>query len=163
MAIRGPKPIPQGLRVLRGREHTKQRETLNVEPVEDTRAAELLDLSLPESVLKRARKSLSALLKYKVFAECDFAAFERYCQHLRMAHEANQILLKEGVLSIDHNGNPHKHPAVQVYRDNSLAALRYEEQFGLTPSARMRLSKTDEQKQEDDYAQYRRRGAASSA
>ena len=163
MAVRGPKPMPQNLRVLRGREHKKRQETLRLEPAEDDKLLRLLDPSLPEEVLARARKSLSALSAHKVFSECDFAAFDRYCQHLRLAHEANQILLKEGVLSIDNNGNPHKHPAVQIYRDNSLAALRYEEQFGLTPSARMRLSKTDEQKQEDDYAQFRRRGAAFSA
>ena len=159
MAIRGPKPLPGGLKVLKGRDHHKKKEPIEVPLVDCLALSEDLAKSLPAEVLARAQNTLVLLADKKVLGQCDMEAFERYCQHLYLAHEANRILREEGVISVDEDGVSHKHPATQIHRDNSLAALRYEEQFGLTPSARQRLTKTDEQKKEDEYAQYRRRAA----
>jgi P27 family predicted phage terminase small subunit len=91
----------------------------------------------------------------KILGRCDVLAFERYCQHLRLVYEADAVLRRSEILSYDENGALRKHPAIQIHRDNSMAALRYEEQFGLTPSARMRLGKTDDQVKEDGYAEFR--------
>lgn len=164
IGIPGPKPLPENLRLLKGRDHHAKRSYQQFSTIDNvTRFSQALRDSLPREVLERAEKTFAVLVEKRVLSECDLESFERYCHHLRLVYEADKLLQEEGILSIDEKGNAHKHPATQIHRDNSLAALRYEEQFGLTPSARMRLSKTDEQKQEDDYAQYRKRGAASSA
>jgi P27 family predicted phage terminase small subunit len=151
--------MPGNLRVLRGRDHHKKKETVQVPPANAETLSESLVESLPPAVLRRARATLDVLEERKVLGVCDMEAFERYCQHLRLAYEANELLKRDGVIAVDDDGLPRKHPANQIHRDNSLAALRYEEQFGLTPSARMRLSRTDEQVKEDDYTEFRSKRA----
>jgi P27 family predicted phage terminase small subunit len=160
MSIRGPKPTPGNLRVLKGRDHHKKKDTVRVPPADDLRLLEKTLTTLPEDVRERARVSLEILTDKKVLGGCDIESFARYCQHLRLGYEANELLKHEGLISYDDRGIPHKHPAFQMHRDSSLAALRYEEQFGLTPSARMRLTKTDEEQKEDDYGEFRKRAAA---
>jgi P27 family predicted phage terminase small subunit len=156
MAIRGPKPTPENFKVLMGRSHHKKKETVQVSPLDKSQIPkELLD-SLPKDVRLRAQATLAILLDKKILGACDIETFTRYCQHLRIGYEANEILKRDGLVNEDVHGVVHKHPAFQMHRDSSLAALRYEEQFGLTPSARMRLTKTDDQVKEDDYAQFRR-------
>jgi P27 family predicted phage terminase small subunit len=160
MAIRGPKPIPRDLKILMGRDHHKKKDTVQVPPVEDSRFLEKILAALPEDVRERARTSLKILMDKKVLGGCDIESFARYCQHLRIGYEANELLKEDGLISYDDKGTPHKHPAFQMHRDSSLAALRYEEQFGLTPSARMRLAKGEEERKEDDYGEFRKRATA---
>ncbi len=109
---------------------------------------------MPSDIVKRAEKTLGLLSEQGILNPCDAEPFARYVQHLRIAYEANAIVEREGVISLDKNGIPHKHPALQIHRDNSLAALKYEEQFGLTPSARMRLRGSDEIKKDREVAAF---------
>ena len=160
MAIRGPKPVPGNLKVIKGRSHHKKKETVQVPLANCAQLIETLGADLPPAVLVRAQATLAILEEKKVLSICDLEAFERYCQHLRLAYEADMRLRQDGIITTDEDGLPRKHPATQIHRDNSLAALRYEEQFGMTPSARMRLSKTEEQKKEDEYAEFRTRSAS---
>jgi P27 family predicted phage terminase small subunit len=160
MGIRGVKPTPAPLKILKGRDHNKKTEPVKVPLADYSELFKCLeDSGLSEPVLEQARETLRILEDKKVLGSCDVLAFERYCHHLRIVYEADAVLRKEGLFTYDANGVLHKHPATQVHRDNSLAALRYEEQFGLTPSARMRLSKTDEQVKEDDYSDFRSKRA----
>jgi P27 family predicted phage terminase small subunit len=148
--------MPADLRVLKGREHKKKTIPVKVPDADYAEIYKRLDKSgLPEAVMNQAKETLEILEEKKILGRCDVLAFERYCQHLRLAYEADALLRLNGVLTYDENGVLHKHPATQVHRDNSIAALRYEEQFGLTPSARMRLSKTEDQAKEDDYSEFR--------
>jgi P27 family predicted phage terminase small subunit len=144
-----------------GRDHNKKKDAVQVPCAENSRLPEKLLESLPDDVRERAQETLKILTDKKVLGGCDIEAFARYCQHLRIGYEANELLKKEGLISYDDRGVPHKHPAFQMHRDSSLAALRYEEQFGLTPSARMRLTKTEEEQKEDDYGEFRKRATAS--
>jgi P27 family predicted phage terminase small subunit len=153
--------MPGNLKILKGRDHNKKKETVQVPCAETTQLPENLLKSLPDDVRERAQKALEILTDKKVLGGCDIESFVRYCQHLRIGYEANELLKNEGLISYDNRDVPHKHPAFQMHRDSSMAALRYEEQFGLTPSARMRLTKTDEQVKEDDYGEFRQRATAS--
>ena len=156
MGVRGRKPVPENIKKLHGRIHAKKKE-LVVTPLADcVGLSEELATRLPAEVLARARSTLAILMEAGVLGVPDLEAFERYCQHLCFAYEANKALTRDGILSHDEQGILRKHPAMQIHRDNSLAALRYEEQFGLTPSASMRLARTDEQKTEDEYSKFRR-------
>jgi len=155
--MRGRKPVPDGIKKLNGRIHAKKKELVVVPLADCAELSEELATRLPAEVLTRARNTLAVLMGRGVLGTPDLEAFERYCQHLCFAYSANKVLTQDGILDRDEQGILRKHPAMQIHRDNSLAALRFEAEFGLTPSARMRLAKTDEQKTEDDYSAFRRR------
>ena len=144
--------MPRKLLELGGRVHRKKENFL------DFGAAENIDENvlqgLPSGALERARATLHLLSERSVLSACDAEAFARYVQHLRMAYEADKIIRNDGIISLDKNGVPHKHPALQIHRDNSLAALRYEEQFGLTPSARMRLRGSEEVQEDREVSAF---------
>ena len=154
MARRGKKPTPRKLLELGGRVHKKKEKTVDFGEMKSDEVDKKIFADLPSDVADRAEKTLSLLSEQGVLNPCDAEPFARYVQHLCMAYKANEIVKQEGVISIDKNGIPHKHPALQIHRDNSLAALRYEEQFGLTPSARMRLRGSDEIKQDREVSAF---------
>ena len=137
---------------LGGRVHRKKEKFLDLGVVENI-DEEILE-GLPPGALKRARSTLQLLSKHGVLSACDAEPFARYVQHLRIVYEADQILRDNEVISYDKNGVPHKHPALQIHRDNSQAALRYEEQFGLTPAARVRLRGADEIREDREVSAF---------
>ena len=154
MGTRGKKPTPRKILELGGRVHKKKEKTLDFGEWKNEDIDKTMFSNLPAEVAKRAEETLLLLSKQGVLNPCDAEPFARYVQHLRIAYEANEIVEREGIISIDKNGVPHKHPALQIHRDNSITALRYEEQFGLTPSARMRLRGTDEIKNDMEVAAF---------
>lgn len=154
MAIRGKKPTPRKILELGGRVHKKKEKTLDFGEMKNEDIDKTMFSNLSAEAAKRAEKTLSLLSQQGVLNPCDAEPFARYVQHLRIAYDANEIVEREGIISIDKNGIPHKHPALQIHRDNSLAALRYEEQFGLTPSARMRLRGSEEVKADREVAAF---------
>lgn len=152
--MRGPKPIPTAIRELGGRVHAKKVDHVDLGEMVDGDLTPDIFEGLPEPVLKRARNTLSLLRRRNVLNGADTESFARYCQHLRNAYSAQEIINKDGVIISDSNGNLKKHPAAQIHRDNSLAALRYEEQFGLTPSARMRLTTSEQLAEDREVAEF---------
>ena len=77
--------------------------------------------------------------------EIDAPAFEMLCRHYGMVVEAAKILKADGLVVQDKDENGvvlsvRKHPAEIILRMNSTAFRHYAEQFGLTPSARVRLA-----------------------
>ena len=154
MAKRGKKPTPRKILELSGRVHKKKVTPLDFGELTDADIERDIFTGLPAGVAERAGKTLSLLTGQGVLNPCDAEPFVRYVQHLRIFYMANELIEREGILSVDKNGIPHKHPALQIHRDNSLAALRYEEQFGLTPSARMRLRGSDEVKTDREVAAF---------
>ncbi|MEA4876819.1 MAG: phage terminase small subunit P27 family [Aminobacterium sp.] len=150
MGVRGPKPAPAKIKALKGKSHKKKRETLYIEPSSGLS----LPKDLPEKVRVRAQEVLDILSEKRILTPCDLAAFARYCEHLELAHEAKETLDTDGLIVRDERGLARKHPAAQIFRDNSLAALRFEEQFGLTPSSRERLSSPEDRK-DDEYGVFR--------
>jgi P27 family predicted phage terminase small subunit len=75
-----------------------------------------------------------------ILTEVDGPAFVMMATHYAMAWEAGQVLRDEGLVVEDERGLPRKHPILQVLRDSSAAFRMYAAQFGLTPSARAKLS-----------------------
>lgn len=154
MAARGRKPTPRKLLELGGRVHKTKTKTLDFGEMTKDEIDKKIFKELPEDVAERAESTLALLVSQGILNPCDAEPFARYVQHLRIAYEANRIIERDGVISIDKNGIPHKHPALQIHRDNSITALRYEEQFGLTPSARMRLRGSEELKEDREVAAF---------
>ena len=154
MALRGRKPTPRELLELGGRVHKKKFERVDLGAFEDSDEETINFDDLPVLAKERAQGILKLLRKNVVLNSCDVEAFCRYIQHLRIAYEADAILKRDGIMTKDENGLIRKHPALQIHRDNSLAALRFEEQFGLTPSARMRLRSVEENQTDREKAEF---------
>jgi P27 family predicted phage terminase small subunit len=112
---------------------------------------------LPESVRIKARIAAKHLADHKISKDCDRAAYERYCQHLFLAYRAYAVLKKEGETIIDNRGVTRKHPAAQIHKDNSIMALKFEEQFGLTPLSRGKV-KGESKKKESELEKFQKQG-----
>lgn len=112
---------------------------------------------MPRGLPKRARQFWKAhadqLDRLGILTEADGAAFTVMAIHYAVAWEAMEQVLEDGLLQVDENGAARKHPLLQVWRENSAAYLRYAVQFGLTPSARGRLSIL-EAPQKDEYEEF---------
>ncbi len=152
--MRGRKPYPQKIKELGPRSHHKKVESVTFENFQDADERGINFDGLPIPVVKRARKILEMLRQKVVLNSSDAESFARYIQHLRLAYQADEILKAEGVITHDEDGLPRKHPALQIHRDNSMAALKFEEQFGLTPSARMRLRSTEQNVEDRETADF---------
>ena len=50
--------------------------------------------------------------------------FRLYCEHLQNAYDANQAIKKEGIVIDDRRDSLKKHPAHQIFKDNSTEAMK---------------------------------------
>lgn len=82
---------------------------------------------------------LPVLQAMQVLTDADYAAFELMSVHHVIAWAAASIVEKDGLILMDKFGQAHKHPALQVLRDNSALFKAYAAEFGMTPSARSRI------------------------
>ena len=102
------------------------------------------------ATLKEYRTTFAILKKRRIFLRTDCAAYLTMFEHLELAQRAYQQILSDGLTTIDERGLPRKSPNVQIYKDNSLAYLRYANEFGLTPSSRARQGSEIENLEEDE-------------
>jgi P27 family predicted phage terminase small subunit len=86
----------------------------------------------------------------KILTQNDVLSFLKMFEHLELSNQAFEQIQKDGILTKDERGLPRKNPLLQVYRENSLAYLRYAGEFGLTPSSRGNLSIPDYNIEDDD-------------
>ena len=75
----------------------------------------------------------------QIFTDADRAALELMSVHYSIAWQAAERVKREGLMLKNAFGWA-KHPLLQVLRDNSRAFKAYAVEFGLTPSARSRIS-----------------------
>ena len=119
-------------------------------------------LVVPKDYPAKTRKKLNESAKFLndngISKRCDKAAWERYCQMVFLADENFDRLFEGGSTVTDERGIVRKHPSGQVHKDSSAAALRFEEQFGLTPLSRLRV-KGEPKKEKDPLAEYMAKGA----
>ena len=94
---------------------------------------------LPNNVRKKAKVAAQFLSDNKISKTCDQAAFDRYCHHLHVSYDAYNEVIKDGVSVEGYRKEIKKHPSLQVFKDHSVIALRFEEQFGLTPLSRSKV------------------------
>ena len=111
---------------------------------------------LTDNVGARIIKVHKLLTDKKVLTECDAELFSRYSTHVKFAHEAEELIKQHGLLVPDEDGILRKNPAMQIFRDNSMAALKFESELGLSPAARMRLARPESETAEDEYSEFRK-------
>lgn len=140
MATPGTKPKPTRVKELEG--NPGHRAINRAEPKPDVAEPR----ALPYGVTKTARgfhkRYAPLLVRLGILTEADEAAFNLMSLHYGLAIDAARELREAG-LTVDGRDGPKKHPLAQVFRDNSSSFRQYAGEFGMTPSARSRLSVED--------------------
>lgn len=111
-----------------------------------------LPRGLNKEVRKKCREMALFLQQRGAPVEYLRSVFERYCKHLNFAHEAAQAMKKDGVVTTGAMGGLVKHPACQVFKDNSAAALKIEEYFEKI------VKNTEPPEKEDPVAAFLKKG-----
>jgi len=100
------------------------------------------------------REHVPRLVELGVATEVDGPALAMMATHWALAWEANKTLKQDGLVVLDERGLERKHPLLQVLRDNSAAFRMYAGQYGLTASARVKLSVPEPEEGDEDFFGY---------
>jgi P27 family predicted phage terminase small subunit len=145
---RGRKPQPTAKKQLKGnpgkralnKREPKPKMSADIKPDRPMVIVAGLDGAAIEAHIKRFGDRYVPLLReMQVFTDADAAAFELMSIHYAIAWQAMAIVEREGLTRTDKFGQIHKHPVLQVVRENSTAFRLYAAEFGMTPSSRTRL------------------------
>jgi P27 family predicted phage terminase small subunit len=145
MAQRGPKPKPTTLKVLSGtaRKHRLGR---------DEPRPEVSRPDPPDHLTKAARgewdRVVDALFRMGVMSDLDRAALAAYCQaygrwvaaESALARMAEKDTVTHGLMVRTKAGNAIQNPLVGAANKAMADMVRYAAEFGLTPSARTRVT-----------------------
>lgn len=117
----GRPPNGPKLNRLRGNPGKRKIEELTFTPEEG-------EFTIPGNLSREVKEKCLGVAKYLQEAGVPISfigpRFGRYCQHSQILYKAYKILKKEGFIV-----NGEKHPAVQIWKDNSKAALNLEQDF----------------------------------
>jgi len=146
--MRGRKPKPTAKKVVEGnpgkrklnKREPKPKMSADMQPATPPVGAGVIYKAAIEAECKAfADRYLPQLQTLSIITDLDLAAFELMSVHYAMAWAAASIIERDGLLLVDKFGQAHKHPALQVMRDNSTAFRAYAAEFGMSPSARARI------------------------
>jgi len=133
--MRGRKPKPTEIKKRAG--NPGKRRLPRAEP-KPRMSADVKADAIGKLAVRFRERYLPELRRLKVLTDVDVAAFELMSAHYATAWNAARRIEREG-LTLVVDGATHKHPLLQVFRDNSNAFRAYAAEFGMTPSARTRL------------------------
>jgi P27 family predicted phage terminase small subunit len=143
--MRGAKPIPFHLKVLRGNpSHRRLRP--EVEPAQPETPPEPPEFLMPEGKAEW-RRIISELHALRLVTALDVQLFAVYCQMFARWHAAETALRRmaendtvtAGLLIKTPDG-PRRNPLLKVANDAGNAMLEFGSEFGLTAIARTRLA-----------------------
>jgi len=92
------------------------------------------------------REHAGELERLQILTRIDSTAFRFMAEHQAVAIGAVQQL-REGGMTIEGRDGAKKNPLAQIFRDNSMAYLKYATQFGMTPSSRSGMETPPEAEQ----------------
>lgn len=131
MGARGPAPTPTAILEMRGSWRAKQNTD---EPVPDVLCKEFMPSSLDDQEQATYREIAEHLINLRVLTVLDWRLLERYVQ---LYHRLQRALQREDT----------KHTEIDSL---SSQLLRIEQQLGMTPAARSRITSTPKQEQRQD-------------
>lgn len=134
--MRGRKPKPTAKKKLEGNPGKRK---LNKREPKPRISANITPAQIDAGMKNFTTLYLPLLREMQVFTDADMAAFELMSVHYATAWRAAEVVQIEGLILKDKFGQLHKHPALQILRDNSALFKAYAAEFGLTPSSRSRL------------------------
>lgn len=152
MGARGPAPKPTA--ILKRRGSWRGTYSNKKEPA-PRGVSSTKDLPAPAWLVGAGRKKygelVTLLAALRVLTLADGEALARYCKLQQRWCQAEAWLDENGpvIIILDEEGNPHSRLAPQARLASTLAEqlLRLEQQYGLTPSARSRVSAVETQEE----------------
>lgn len=135
MGKRGPKPKPTAQRKLEGNPSKRKLNSREPKPKRGTLVPSQLNATAAEFI-KRMRPVLDDT---GILTDADIPALEMMANHYALAWRAAQVVNDDGLIVVDAFGSVHKHPMLQVMKDNSALLRAYMGEFGMTPSSRTKL------------------------
>ena len=138
MGKRGPAKKPTALRALQGNPGKRQL-TNEPMPAGDVKRPYGLKTAFPR-VAKRWDGLAPLLAGAGLLSPADLPGFLLMLHHLDISQQALDMIKQDGLTRFDENRVERKHPALQIFRDNSAAARQWITQFGMTPSSRSGLT-----------------------
>ena len=155
MGLRGPRPTPSAILKARG---TYRADRARHE-VKGPRGVP----RCPAGLDKRAKQCWGQLLpmleSMGVLSRIDRNAIIRYCIDWSRWHQADQFLAKNGMVYPIKDGNGKTKcvaafPQVAIVSKLGQSLMKFEQEFGMTPSARMRIDCSDVEDEEETVQEY---------
>lgn len=137
MAQRGRKPKPTALKILEG--NPGKRPLNDYEPKPEKKAPKC-PVWLDKEAKKEWRRMSRQLEVIGVLTEVDMAAFAGYCQAYARWKEAEEFISKHGTIVKTPSGYWQQVPQVSIAQTYLKIMNKFCEEFGLTPSARSRIT-----------------------
>lgn len=158
MAIRGRKPAPKELKILRGDRADRINEDAPAAVTEPPACPDYLEGDAAEE-WPRIVEELQAL---GVLSKTDRAAIALYCQAFATWRKANRDIAAGGITTVTDKGSEKTAPAVSIANASAALMGRLLVEFGLTPSARSRISTGKKEAKKDPLTAFlgRRKGGA---
>jgi len=97
-------------------------------------------------------QEVTPLIGLGILTQIDLTQFAAYCESAETYIEAHQKVRKMGMMIVQKRGKTSvmtRNPYIKIRRDAKAEMLRYAQEFGLTPSARSRISITEGGKKDD--------------
>jgi P27 family predicted phage terminase small subunit len=135
MAKRGPKPVPEHLRLLKSPSGGPPRVPASPAPPGRPERPDYFD-DLAAAEWDRLCPKLEAV---GVLADSYGPALACYCETYSRWRKAEAMVRKQGMIVPTARGGHQVHPALRVSRDASALMIRFLIEFGLTPSSRRRV------------------------
>lgn len=139
MTKRGPPPMPEALRKLRGKRHRKK---------EDTSTKPVVSVGAPAMPAHLRHDPVAAecwvqqckhLKKMRVLGPQDGFALAGMCMAYSHALQADALIRCDGMFLKDRRRGRVVHPAVKISERSWRDVLRFSQEFGLTPSSATRV------------------------
>lgn len=158
MGRRGPTPQPTNLKLLRG---NPGRRPINADEPKPRALPPNRPAWLTGEGKRKWLEVVPELERLNLLTVIDGAALTGFCQAWKDFVECTRFLKKRGRTFKTETGYVVQRPEVAIAQRALQAVKAFGAEFGLTPSARVRLNGTGDKKDDDpDYEEYRRRGSS---
>lgn len=147
MAQRGRKPKPSAIKELEGNPGKRK---LNKTEPKPSKKAPKCPTWLDNEAKKEWRRTTKQLVQLGILTEVDMAAFAGYCQAYARWKEAEEFITKHGTIVKTPSGYWQQVPQVSIAQTYLKIMNKFCEQFGMTPSARSRITANNDQQDIDD-------------
>jgi P27 family predicted phage terminase small subunit len=137
--MRGRKPTPTNLKLVRGNPGKRKIERACPEP--EPLFAPPPDW-LPEAAAERWRQLMPELARWGLFTRLDADALAIYCNACALYREQMAEAAKAGAVVSTPSGYPMQNPHLAVANKAARVIREFAAEFGLTPVARVRLKGT---------------------
>lgn len=147
----GPPPTPKEILRQRGSWRGKERPD---EPRPEHRAP-VPPPTLTAAAVPHWESLVAALMSLGVLTECDQVALAQFAEDLAEIEACDHELSERGLVISD-DKKSFVNPLVRIRNEAKDRVLRYLKEFGLTPSARTRVSAKPREEPKDDKARFLR-------